>query len=169
MKIGSRVRPHRGFTLIELMVVLVIMGVVATGISLSVNSLHSRDEARALERLRRVLEATAQRAMTRGQPLAVDLLADGYRFSTLDTDGHWRALSDPPVFVERILPAGLRWSRLERLGQATNVANAAGQRLVFGSRPPEYALLLDTPQGAARYRGRICGEVTLELPGSVAP
>lgn len=155
-----------GFTLIEVMVVLVIMGIVATGITLSVNSLHGRDEARALERLRRVLEATAQRAMTRGQPLGVELLADGYRFSTLEADGNWRVLSDPPVFVERILPAGMVWAGLEWNGQA---ANAAGQRLVFGGRPPEYVLQLDTPQGRARYQGRISGEVALLRPGSAAP
>lgn len=156
----------RGFTLIEVMVVLVIMGVVATGITLSVNSQQGRDEARALERLRRVLEATAQRAMTRGQPLAVELLADGYRFRILGMDGNWRVLNDPPIFVERILPAGMAWAGLEWNGR---VATAAGQRLVFGGRPAEYVLQLDTPKGTARYRGRISGEVALVRPSSPVP
>jgi general secretion pathway protein H len=148
----------QGFTLIEVMLVLVIVGIMAGSISLGLDSLRGRDEARAAERLRRVLEATAQRAMTRGQSLAVELLADGYRFRQLGADGNWQRLDDPPVFAERVLPAGFAWGELQRDGQGRP---AAGQQLVFGQRPPEYALALLTPQGSLRYTGRLSGDVVL--------
>lgn len=148
----------RGFTLIEVMVVLLIIGVLAGSVSLGIDALRGRDEARAGERLRRVLEATAQRAMTRGQSLAVELLADGYRFRVLGPDGHWGLLEDPPVFGERVLPAGFAWGTLVRDGQTTA---AVGQRLVFASRPPEYELALQTPRGRLRYSGHLSGEVAL--------
>jgi prepilin-type N-terminal cleavage/methylation domain-containing protein len=110
---------HRnaGFTLIEIMVVLVIMGVMATGISIGLDSLRGRDADQALKRLRLVLEATADRAIVRGRPIAIEFLPDGYRFSALDPDDNWRPLNDPPVFTERTLPGGLSWAGLRLDGQ----------------------------------------------------
>lgn len=154
---------HRGFTLIEVMVVLLIMSVAAAAVSLGLGSLHGRDEARALERLRRVLEATAERAMVRGEPLAIEFLADGYRFWAKGEDGNWRSLIDPPVFTERVLPEGAVWGNLARNGQAA--ASGVGQRLAFGVRAPEYELQVGTPQGTARYTGLLSGEVRLDLAG----
>lgn len=150
----------RGFTLIEMMVVLVIVGLVASGISLGLNGFHAREDKNALERLRRVLEATAQRAMVRGQPLAFELLADGYRFWALSADGNWQLLVDPPVYNERVLPAGMLWDKV-----VSGPGRVSGERrLEFGSHPADFELRLNTPQGVAVYRGNVTGEVTLVLP-----
>lgn len=151
----------RGFTLIEVMVVLVIVGIVAAGVTLSLGSMQGRDAGLALERFRRVLEATAERAMTRGQPQAIELLADGYRFWAQGDDGNWHVLADPPVFVERTLPPDMAWGSLSRGGQASV---GVGQRLAFGTRTPEYELLIRTAQGTARFVGLLSGEVRLEWP-----
>jgi general secretion pathway protein H len=150
-----------GFTLIEVMVVLVIMGLVATGITVGLDSLRGRDAEQALKRLRLVLEASADRASVRGRPIAVEFLPDGYRFSALDPDDNWRPLIDPPVFAERTLPAGLAWAGLRLDGQG----EATSPRLQFGSQAPEYELRVATPVGEARLTGRASGEVILELPG----
>lgn len=151
---GDRVR---GFTLIEVLVVLAIVSVVATGVSLSVESLRQQDTTREVERLRLVLEATAERARTRGQPLAFELLADGYRFSRLDTDGRWYPLEDGPLFSERTFPSGMGWADLRS-------DRAHGQRLVFSQRAPRFVLdiaidgtrvrLTGDPTGAVRTPGR---------------
>ncbi|MDD3354599.1 prepilin-type N-terminal cleavage/methylation domain-containing protein [Zoogloea sp.] len=155
-------RPRQaGFTLIEVMVVLVIMGVMATGITLGLDSLRGRELEQALQRLRLVLEATADRASVRGRPIAFELLPDGYRFSALDPDDNWRPLIDPPVFTDRPLPAGLSWSGLRLEGQA----EAGATRLLFGTQPPEFQLRVLTPTGEALLRGRANGEVVLQLPG----
>jgi general secretion pathway protein H len=154
-------RRHAGFTLIEIMVVLVIMGVMATGISIGLDSLRGRDADQALRRLRLVLEATADRAIVRGRPIAIELLPDGYRFSALDPDDNWRPLNDPPVFTERTLPGGLSWAGLRLDGQA----DATSPRLQFGSQTPEYELRVATPAGNARLRGKANGEVILDMPG----
>ena len=69
--------------------VLVIMGVMATGISLGIDSLRGRDADQA-SRLRLVLEASADRASVRGRPIAIELPPDGYRFAALDADDNWR-------------------------------------------------------------------------------
>lgn len=156
----------RGFTLVEMMVVLLIVGIVTAVTSLAVDAVRHRDSRYAGERLRRVLEASAMRAETRGQALAIDLLADGYRFRSLQADGRWRPLEDPPVFVEYILPPGFAWGHLANERQVTD---ATGQRLVFGARSPEFELTLISPQGVLRYRGSPSGAVSLALLRTEAP
>ncbi len=151
-----------GFTLIEVMVVLVIMGVMATGISIGLDSLRGRDADQALKRLRLVLEASADRAIVRGRPIAIEFLPDGYRFSALDPDDNWRPLIDPPVFNERALPGGLGWAGLRLDGQP----DASVPRLQFGTQAPEYELRVATPNGEARFTGKANGEVILDMPGA---
>lgn len=163
---SAAARHAAGFTLIEVMVVLVIMGVMATGISLGIDSLRGRDADQALKRLRLVLEASADRASVRGRPIAIELLPDGYRFAALDADDNWRPLIDPPVFTERTLPAGLAWAGLRLDGQAEA---SAAPRLQFGTQAPEYELRVATPGGNARFTGKANGEVILSLPGQGAP
>jgi general secretion pathway protein H len=153
-----RLRPRlAGFTLIEVMVVLVIMGVVATGISVGLDSLRGRDVDQALRRLRLVLEASADRALVRGRPIAIEFLPDGYRFAALDADDNWRPLIDPPVFSDRPLPAGMGWLGL-RLDQQPE---GPALRLQFGNPSPEYTLRVATPNGEAILRGLANGQVEL--------
>lgn len=155
-------RRAHGFTLIEVMVVLVIMGLVATGISVGLDSLRGRDTEQALKRLRLVLEASADRAQVRGRPIVIEFLPDGYRFAALDADDNWRPLIDPPVFAERPLPPGLTWLGLRLEGQP----EVSAPRLLFGTQAPEYELRVATPGGEARFIGKANGQVLLRLPGA---
>lgn len=154
-----------GFTLIEVMVVLIIIGLMSTVLTLGLDSLRGRDDGLALQRLRLVLEASAERAMVRGQPISIEFLGDGYRFSALDADDNWRPLIDPPLFAERLLPPDLKWAGLSLAGRNEALAS----RLLFGTQAPDFELHVATPQGEARLIGRASGEVSLELPGSATP
>ena len=157
---SARFRRHarQGFTLIEVLVVLTIVGLVASGISLSLETLRGRDTDRAIERLRHVLEHTAERAQTRGQPIALELLTDGYRFSTLDTDGRWVAFEEAPLFVERVLPNDLSWGGLR-------LDTGETRRLVFGNRAPRFELAVDTPAGRVLLSGTPTGAVSIDGKG----
>ena len=159
-----RQRSAGGFTLIEVMVVLIVIGVMSTALTLGVDSLRVRDDTRALQRLRLVLEATAERAAVRGRPLGVEFVTDAYRFAALDLDERWRPLVDPPLFVERVLPDGLHWAGLRVAG--SREANAT--RLLFGTEAPEFELRVATPRGEALLVGRANGDVQLRLPGAPA-
>jgi general secretion pathway protein H len=150
---------RNGFTLIEVLVVLTIIGVMLAGISLSLDALRGRDADLAIARLHHVLEATAERAQTNGQPIAFELLADGYRFSVLDADGRWIAHDEPPLFTERLLPASLRWGALRSRGGETD-------RLVFGNRAPRFELHLHGEGRNIVLHGRSTGAVQVEQRGA---
>jgi general secretion pathway protein H len=154
--IGTRTRggPHTGvagFTLIEVLVVLTIVGLVLSGVSWSVEALRHRDGD---------LAATAERAQIRGQPIAIELLPDGYRFSVLDPDGRWIAWEAPPVFAERRLPESFRWGTLSG-------GSGVERRIIFGIRAPRFELTVHTPKGTLRYTGRSTGAVLLEAHNAV--
>lgn len=150
-------RPARGFTLIEVLIVLLILGIALAGVSLSIDGHAARDTRMALERLRFTLEASAERAQLRGQPLAFELLADGYRFSVQDASGKWVALDEPPVFTERVLPAPLAWAELS----TEEDPNGANRRIIFRSEAPRFRLRLNAGALHATLDGRATGAVQL--------
>ncbi|HRP98515.1 MAG TPA: prepilin-type N-terminal cleavage/methylation domain-containing protein [Rhodocyclaceae bacterium] len=150
-----------GFTLVEVLVVLTIVGLVLAGTSMSLDALRNRDTDLALARLQRVLEASAEHAQISGRPIAFERLADGYRFSALDADGRWVAYEAPPVFTERMLPAGLRWGDLRHAAGLTD-------RLVFGQRAPRFELFVHDADGTTVLRGRSTGAVERERRAAAA-
>jgi general secretion pathway protein H len=142
-----------GFTLIEVMIVLTIVAVVATTFTLNLDS--RRSPADEVERLRRVLEACAERAEIRGTPMAVDFVAQGYRVSTYDTQGNWTPVRGESQFAEQSVP-DLAWAGLTVDGQD------ASPRLVFGSEMPDFVLRVAAPSGDLRLSGLPTGAVRLE-------
>ena len=152
-----RARSADGFTLIEVMVVLVIVGTLAGALGLGLGALEGRDADRALARLRLVLEAGIERAEVRGQPLAFERLPDGYRFWIQGTDDRWRLLDEAPLFVETRLPAALAWGEGERAGRPL----AAHDRLDLGAHPVPFVLALAGDGRRHRLRGLASGEVHL--------
>ncbi len=148
----------RGFTLIEVMVVLVILAITATAVSFSIEGWHARETEHEVDRLRLVLEAAGERAAVHGTPIAAEFMPGRYRFSELDTEGKWRPIVDGDALAERALPDTLSWAGLVVEGRTAN----AEPPLVFGAEMPMFELRLRTPDGDRRYRSRADGSVTLE-------
>ncbi|MDR2308478.1 MAG: type II secretion system minor pseudopilin GspH [Paucimonas sp.] len=133
---------QRGFTLIELMVVLVIVGIASAAISLNIRpdpGKHLRADA---ERLARLLELAQSEAQADGQALRWQSDQDGYRFVRADgqvlDEGplkprHWQAR---PVRVQ-VEPRGSVWLDGEWIGTPLTLYLSSG------------ALRLELARGAA--------------------
>ena len=105
-----------GFTLVEILVVLVVLGVAAALLVASID----RDPRRALgaeaRRLAGALEHAAALAQWTGQTLGVSAGGATYRFWRRGGDNQWSAIADDDVLAPRRLPDGV----------AVSVASYAG-------------------------------------------
>jgi general secretion pathway protein H len=80
-------RRPRGFTLIELMVVLVIIGICTAGIGLGSLLDPARQLRQESERLAQRLQVARDEARIDGRPIRWQASAEGYRFSRRDSEG----------------------------------------------------------------------------------
>jgi len=106
-----------GFTLLELMVVLVLIGII---ISFAVLSLGGDKISELMEqetrRLATLLELAADEAVLRGEELAVNFTDDGYEFLLLQEDGGWQSSGEDGLLKAYKLPGDIEL-RLEVEGE----------------------------------------------------
>jgi general secretion pathway protein H len=91
---------ERGFTLIELMVVLVIAGIVLTMVAVDGMPGSRRGLSFEAERLAQVLALARDEAQVRGQPLRLQADDGGYRFLIL-SNRQWQPLLDDSALRAR--------------------------------------------------------------------
>jgi general secretion pathway protein H len=122
-----------GFTLVELMVVLVIVGLVSAAVVLAMPDPRGALRGEAL-RLAARADAARERAMMDNRPVALVLREGGYGFEWRN-DGEWRAIAERP-FVAQDWSEGTRASldggESRIVFDSTGFAEPARLRLVRG-------------------------------------
>lgn len=94
-----------GFTLIEVLVVMLILGVMASTLTLSLRPDTHRQVEDEAYRFARVLEQAVD-ASEMGDPLALEWRSDGVAFLRPAADGRWQAVRDE-LFAPRRWPDGI--------------------------------------------------------------
>jgi len=138
-------RRHRGFTLLEILLVIVILAVSAALIAPSFFAASQPsldDEAR---RLNLALKLASDEAALGGSPFRWSARSDGYVFESADSEGAWQALSEPP-FAEYDLPAGIHIADVQPVNTSLSEAAEDAEK----KNATVMARLFFSPQGVMK-------------------
>lgn len=105
-------RQRTGFTLLEIMVVLVIIGIVLTLAVVRLEPPADRVLQQEAERLALLFEAARDEAIARSEPLAWSHFRGRHQF-WIRRDADWQPLSGVDVLVPRELPAGISFGSIK--------------------------------------------------------
>ena len=142
---------ERGFTLVELMVVLAIMALAATAVVLTIPG-EERSVRSEADRLAARLAAARDVAVVEGRSVAVNFAPSGYGFERR-VDGAWTPLPGR-AFVQRNWPADIRFAAGDGQGAA---------RILFdrgGTSPTPQAVVLAGGDAREVVRVSATGEVS---------
>ena len=104
-------RSHRagsaGFTLLELLVVIVIISILVTYSTLAIRGSSPEDQIKeeAL-RLKTLTHLVMEESILRGEEYGIEVFQDGYRFVRF-SDDQWVTLDDDRILRDRELPADM--------------------------------------------------------------
>ena len=146
-----------GFTIIELLVVLLIMGLFAGLVSTI-----TRPDDRALlrveaERLAQLLDLAATKSRLTGKSIAWTADGPGYRFWQFSEDTYWSEILDDDTLRVRTLPQGMVITGM----RVENMRTPERMRLEFNPYGMTPAFSVEMALGAARctVAGSPVGEV----------
>lgn len=155
-------RKHKGFTLLEIMVVLVIISIITGFTVLSVGRYDVGERlAEEARRLAALIELSRQEALLRGEQRGIFFTETSYAFWGLAPGGQWRPLSDTELLTQRTLPPDFKLS-LEVEGRpiAFNDTEVPQVLLLSSGEATEFKLVFS----AEYVRGYVlAGDLTGEL------
>jgi len=99
-------KKHAGFTLLELLAVILIIGIIISMASLSIGQNTSRIVQDEAERLQGLIQLAGEEAVLQGRDLALEFDYDRYRFLEWIKED-WQPVMDDPLLRERPLPEAI--------------------------------------------------------------
>lgn len=96
-----------GFTLVEILVVLVLLGIIVSSASLAMRGGTEQDALTEAKRLAALVEFAAEESRWTGIPMALQIGDGGYRFLRLDDEQHWQEFAPDTTLRARRLPGEL--------------------------------------------------------------
>ena len=128
----AKVRPQAGFTLLEMLVVLVIAGLLVSLASVKLTRNPRTDLNEEGQRLALLFESAGDEAQVRARPIAWLPIDGGFRFDIRTEDG-WRPLRDD-LLRQRRWEGGVTAVTVQYAG-----TDKSAERVVFGTEA------IDTP------------------------
>lgn len=164
---GRTEATQAGFSLIELLVVLVIAGVLVGGIALSLHGQGAREVEQAARRAEALVRLACERALGSGVDLGFSVVSDGLRFGYLgETGWHPIEAGEGDALRARALGRGLLLS-VSRDGVPLSLPEAPGPEPMFacfgsGELTP-FELRIERPDAPHPWhlQGRLDGTLSL--------
>jgi len=107
---GHAAKPASGFTLIEIMVVLLILAITLGMVGINLQRGDNNRVQEEADRIVILLQAAREEAILQGQVFAVQFKQDGYSFLRLNSKGKLEAIEKDDVLSPRALPDGVTLS-----------------------------------------------------------
>lgn len=145
-----------GFTLIEVMVVLVILGVMATSLTLGVRRIQSARSEADVERMRQWFEVAAEQALFRGRPIFMQVGARELLIEASGLDGKPVSAGEGSGSSRHALPDG--WQVVSSGKAQDNTV-----RLIISPDALAFTLRFATANGEVRFVGDVLGLVTAQV------
>ena len=176
-------RSQRGFTLLELLLVILIIGIILSFAALSIGGGNERAIEDEMKRLAGLIELASQEATLESHELAVQFNGNKYEFLTFENN-KWERITNDDTFRPRTLPEEMRLTvRLEdepvNLGTETSQETANVLPRIYllssGEITPFQLILKDTTknrEGTNSYQlnGSINGKIEMRvMDGSSTP
>jgi len=117
----------RGFTLIEILVVMVIIGIMLVSVAIKVFPDDRQTLRLEAERLGLLLEQARDEAFLSGRSIAWSMQKNSYAFSSLNAERQWAPLTNNQILRARPLPASVTLSAIS----INQVPVALSERLIF--------------------------------------
>lgn len=148
---------QRGFTLLEMLVVLVLASIMLSMVAINLFP----DEQRALhdegERLAYLLEQSAKTARIGGQPLAWSASGREHRFWKKNKQGEWRRVVQDDLLHPRSLPDTMRVTLVSIADKPAQAVDMLALSPELGA--PEFELRLSSTTQSLRLQGDGLGNV----------
>lgn len=103
----SRPSSEGGFTLLELLAVIFIIGIIISIASISIGQNSSRIVQDEVERLHGLIQLASEEAVLQGRELALEFNRDRYQFLELGV-ADWQPVTEDKMFRERELPGDVQ-------------------------------------------------------------
>jgi general secretion pathway protein H len=158
---------HRGFTLIEVMTVVFIIGVIITFASLSIGQNSDKTLEEEAKRLQYLIKLASEESVLRSTSMAVAFTKEGYQFETVQ-GGQYVPLEKDKLFRKREFPADMKVD-MELQGQEVSFGDQENLPRIFILSSGEMTafkitLRLEDSQPYI-ITGDLMGQVKLLAPG----
>lgn len=180
----SSLRKQYGFTLVEILVVVIIIATISGLALLSINLIgDDRELDTERKRLATLIEVAQDEAMLQGREFGLEIMTSTYRFVEFDPFAYqWSEISDDELFRLRQLPDGMEFELYiedkrvvldndpkefedpDKAGMSLTVETYAPHVFVFSSgESTSYEIRLKRPLNDQQLvmRGNVLGDIEL--------
>jgi len=135
-------RAARGFTLLELLVVVCIVGVTLGMVTYNIMPSNQQALQNEAQRIALLLQAARDEAIVRNHPIAFEASSEHYSFQVRNDTG-WEAITDDDLMRERPFKVG----PMSLLMDPPPVTGSDPLRIVFGREPVDKPFVLTLSAG----------------------